>query len=159
MRPDNILILISKVMNYIAGIALTIMMMLTVADILLRAGGHPIIGTFEIVSLLLALVIGFSIPQVSLDKGHVNMEFLLDKLSMRGKNIMNTSTRVLCIILFAVIGYKMLGVGAMYYASREVTATIKIPFYHFAYGVAVCCFLECLVFILDIVKIWSRQHE
>ena len=89
---------ISKLLNIIAGIAVTFMMFLTVADVLLRAGGHPIIGTFEIVSLLLALVIGFGIPQVSLDRGHVYMEFLLEKLSKRGKDVMNTFTRVLCLV-------------------------------------------------------------
>ena len=90
----NVLKFVSKVLNSIAGIAVTVMMLMTVADVLLRAGGHPIIGTFEIVSLLLALVIGFGIPQVSLDRGHVYMDFLLDKLSKRGKDVMNTFTRV-----------------------------------------------------------------
>jgi len=158
-NPIYILQFISKLLNYIAGIALTFMMFLTVADVLLRAGGHPIIGTYEIVALSLALVIGFAIPQVSLDKGHVYMEFLLERFSKRGKNVMNTFTRVLCLILFAFIGYNLFNVGAGFHASGEVSATIKIPFYHIAYGVAVCCLLECWVFILDIVRIWRGQYE
>jgi len=149
----------SKLLNLIAGIALTFMMFLTVADVLLRAGGHPIIGTYEIVALLLALVIGFGIPQASLDKGHVNMEFLLEKFSKRGKDVMNTFTRMLCIILFAFIGYNLFNVGAGFHASGEVSATIKIPFYPVAYGVAVCCLLECVVFIFDVVIIWSHKYE
>ena len=103
----NILRLISKVLNIIAGIAVTAMMLLTVADVLLRAGGHPFIGTYEIVTLLLALVVGFGIPQVSLDKGHVYMEFLLEKLTKRGKDMMNVFTRILCLILFAFIGVNL----------------------------------------------------
>src|SRR4030043_1597431 len=103
--PFDIARFTSKLMNYIAGIALTVMMFLTVADVLLRASGYPFVGTYEIVSLLLALVIGFGIPQVSLDKGHVFMEFLLERFSQRGRNIMNTFTRLLCILLFACIGY------------------------------------------------------
>lgn len=135
------------------------MMFLTVADVLLRAGGRPIIGTYEIVALLLALVIGFGIPQVSLDRGHVYMEFLLERFSKRGKNMMNTFTRLLCLTLFAFIGYNLFSVGAGYYASGEVSATIKIPFYPVAYGVAVCCLLECCVFILEIIKIWRGGNE
>jgi TRAP-type C4-dicarboxylate transport system permease small subunit len=158
-NPIGILRFISKILNIIAGIAVTFMMLLTVADVLLRAGGHPIIGTFEIVALSLALVIGFGIPQVSLDRGHVYMDFLLDKLSKRGKNVMNTFTRVLCLILFAFIGYNLFNVGARFHASGEVTATIKIPFYPVAYGVAVCCLLECCVFIFDIVRVWRGQYE
>jgi len=158
-NPADILRFGSKLLNIIAGIAVTVMMLLTVADVLLRAGGHPIIGTFEIVALLLALVIGFGIPQVSLDKGHVSMDLLLGKLSKRGKNVMNTFTRVLCLILFAFLGYNLFNVGARFHASGEVSATIKIPFYPVAYGVAVCCLLECCVLVFDIVKVWRGQYE
>ena len=154
-----ILRFVSKILNVIAGGALTFMMVLTVADVLLRAGGHPIIGTYEISALALGLVIGFGIPQVSLDRGHVYMEFLLEKFSTRGKAVMATFTRLLCLILFAFIGYNLLNVGAVFQASGEVTATIKLPIYPVAYGVAVCCFLQCAVFVFDIVKIWSRAHE
>lgn len=155
----GILRFISSLLNTIAGIAVTFMMLLTVADVLLRAGGRPIIGTFEVVSLLLALVIGFGIPQVSIDRGHVSMDFLTEKLSKKGRRVMNTFTRVLCLILFAFIGYKLFSVGARFHASGEVTPTIMIPFYPVAYGVAVCCLLECCVFIFDIVRIWRGQYE
>jgi len=159
---DNIFSLlkvVSKVLNSIAGVAVTVMMLLTVADVLLRAAGHPIIGTFEIVALLLALVIGFGIPQVSLDRGHVYMEVLLGKLSRKSKNVMNTFTRVLCLGFFAFIGVNLFNVGARFHASGEVSATIKIPFYPVAYGVAICCLLECCVFIYDIVRIWRGENE
>ncbi len=155
----KILQLISKILNIIAGIAVTFMMLLTVADVLLRAGGHPIIGTYEIVALSLALVIGFGIPQVSLDRGHVYMDFFLDKLSKRSRKVMNTITRLFCIIFFLPLGYNLFNVGARFHTSGEVSATIKIPFYPVAYGVGVCCLLECCVFIFDIVRIWRGQYE
>jgi TRAP-type C4-dicarboxylate transport system permease small subunit len=150
---------VSKLLNIIAGISVTVMMLMTVADVLLRAGGHPIIGTYEVVALLMAVVIGFGIPQVSLDRGHVYMEFLLQKFSERAKNVVNTLTRVLCLILFGFIGVNLFSVGAAFRASGEVSPTIQLPFYPVAYAVAVCCLLECCVFIFDIVKIWRGQYE
>ena len=157
--PFPILRFVSNLLNTIAGIALTVMMGLTVADVLLRAAGHPIMGTYEIVALLLALVIGFGIPQVSLDRGHVYMEFLLERLSRKTRKVMHTLTRVLCLVLFAVIGYNLFNVGAGLHASGEVSPTIQLPFYPVAYGVAVCCLLECLVFLFDIVRIWKGQYD
>jgi TRAP-type C4-dicarboxylate transport system permease small subunit len=157
--PFHILRFISKVLNFIAGVALTFMMLLTVADVLSRAGGHPIIGAYEIVALTMGIVIGFGIPQTSLDRGHVYMEFLLEKFSKRGKNLMNTFTRVLCLILFAFIGYNLFIVAAEYQASGEVSPTIQLPFYPVAYGVGVCCLLECCVFIFEIVRIWRGEYE
>ena len=148
------------VLNAIGGAALSFMMFLTVADVSLRAVGHPIIGTFEIVALSLALVIGFCIPCVSLDNGNVYMEFLLDRLSPRGKAMMLTFTRLLGILLFALVAYNLFGVGKEFHRSREVTATLRIPFYPVAYGVGVCCLVECLVFVSQIVKTWKEgRHE
>ncbi len=150
---------ISKILNIIAGIALTFMMFLTVSDILMRSGGHPILGTYEIVSLSLAIVIGFSIPQVSLERGHVYMEIVLNRLSRNSRNVLNTLTRLLCIMLFIIIGYNLFLVGNEFRASGEVSSTLKIPFYPIAYGVGASCFIECFVFIFDIVKIWRGQYE
>jgi TRAP-type C4-dicarboxylate transport system permease small subunit len=155
----KILRFVSKLLNIIAGIAVTVMMLMTVADVLLRAGGHPIIGTYEVVALLMAVVIGFGIPQVSLDRGHVYVEFLLQKFSERVRNVVNSLTRVLCLVLFAFIGVNLFSVGAGFRASGEVSPTIQLPFYPVAYAVAVCCLLECCVFIFDIVRIWRGQYE
>ncbi len=151
---------ISGVLNIVAGIAVTFMMFLTVVDVGLRAGGRPIIGTYEIVALSLAIVIGFGIPQVSLDNAHVFMEIGLDKLSPRGQAVMKTFTRLLCIGLFLFIGYNLFSVGAEFHTSGEVSQTLQLPFFPVAYGVGVCCFLECIVFIMQIVNMWrGGEHE
>lgn len=157
--PFHVLRVISRGLSLVSASALTFMMCLTVADVLLRAGGRPIIGTYEISSLCLGLVIGFGVPQVSLDRGHVYMEFLLKKLSPTVRNVMNTITRVLCLMLFAFIGYNLFHVGAGFQASGEVTATVRLPIYPVAYGVAVCCLLECCVFLSDIWRIWRGEYE
>ena len=150
---------ISKILNMIAAIALTAMMFITVLDISLRIFGFPIVGVYEIVGLMLALVIGFGIPSVSLGRGHVYMEFVLNALSKRNRAIMNTFTRVLCIGLFILIAYNLFGVGNEFRAAGEVSPTIKIPFYPMAWGVGVCCIIECFVFVVDIMKIWRGQYE
>ena len=149
---------VAKTINIIAAGALTFMMFLTVADIFGRALGRPILGTYEIVSLTLGLVIGFGIPKVSLDRGHVYMEFLIEKLSPNGKKFMHTFTRLLCLGLFILIGYNLFTVGAEFHASGEVSPTIKLPFFPVAYGIGVCCWLECFVFMYDIAKIWRNEY-
>ncbi len=159
VNSTDILRSASKLLNIIAGISVTVMMFLTVADVVLRAGGRPIIGTYEIVALLLAIVIGFGIPQVSLDRGHVYMEFLSEKFPGPAKKMMNTFTRVLCLVLFAFIGVNLFNVGAGFRASGEVSPTIQLPFYPVAYAVAVCCLLECCVFLFEIVRIWKGHYE
>jgi len=158
-RLYSIFIKLNKILAGISGLALTVMMCLTVADVIMRAFGRPILGTYEMVALLLAIVIGFSIPRVSLDRGHVYMEIFLDRLSKGNKAMLNTVTRIMCAILFIIIGYNLFLIGGEYHLSGEVSSTLKIPFFPIAYCVGVCCFIECLVFIFDIVKIWRGQYE
>ncbi len=155
----NALLRVSKWLNAIGALTLTFMMLLTVTDVILRIVSRPLLGTYEIVSILLAVVIGFSIPKVSLDKGHVYMEFLLDKLSWKNRAIMLTFTRILCIALFLLIGYNLFSIANEYRLSGEVTPTVQLPFYPAAYGVGVCCFLECLVFAFNILNIWKNRDE
>jgi TRAP-type C4-dicarboxylate transport system permease small subunit len=156
---DSFFRVVKKILNFTGGTALSLMMFMTVADVVMRAAGRPILGTYEMVALLLAVVIGFTIPIVSLDRGHVYMEILLERLSKRNRALMNTFSRILCLILFVVIAYNLIMVGKELHASGEVSSTLKIPFYPIAYGVGVVCFIECLVFIFDIVKIWRGQYE
>jgi len=158
-RLFGVLVRVSKILSYIGGAALSFMMFLTVADVLMRAGGHPILGTYEMVALSLAIVIGFTIPKVSLERANVYMEILLEKLSKRNRAIMNTFTRILCILLFAIVGYNLFLIGNEFHTSGEVSSTLKIPFFPIPYFVGVCCFIECFVFIFDIVKIWRGEYE
>ena len=155
----GILLRVSRILGYIGGAALTFMMFLTVADVILRAGGRPILGAYEMVALSLAIVIGFTIPKVSLDRGHVYMEILLDRLSKRNKAILNTFTRILCILLFAMVGYNLFLIGNEFHTSGEVSSTLRLPFFPIAYFVGACCFVECFVFIFDIARIWRGQYE
>ena len=161
-KPEGffgILLRVITILSHIGAVALTLMMGLTVCDVLLRAFGHPIMGTFEIVSQSLAIVIGFSLPKVSFDRGHVYMEILAEKLSKKGKAVLYTFTRVICILLFILIAYNLIGVGNEFRLSGEVTSTIRLPFFPLAYGVGVCCFLQVFVFLYDIITIWRGEYE
>lgn len=156
---ENALKFITKILNAIGACALVFMMLLTVADVTMRALGHAIIGTYEIVGLSLALVIGITIPKVSIDRGHVYMEIVLDKVAKANKDILNVFTRLICITLFVLIGYNLFSVGNELRASGEVSPTIQLPAYPLAYAVGVCCYIECLVFLLQIIKIWRGEYE
>jgi uncharacterized membrane protein len=63
---------LSRLMNVIAGIGLTFMILITVADVILRSFRRPILGTYELVAFSGAVVIGFSIPFTSWLKGYVD---------------------------------------------------------------------------------------
>jgi TRAP-type C4-dicarboxylate transport system permease small subunit len=143
---------LSRFMYWIAGLALTGIMFLTVADVFLRLFKMPILGTYEIVALLGAVVIGFAIPQTSIDRGQVLMDFLTGRLSLRGQQVFHFLTRLLAIVTFVIIGWNLMLLGNDLRQTGQVSLTLKFPEYPVAYGVAICCLIECLVLVSDLIK-------
>lgn len=150
---------LSRWLAVVAGAALTFMMLLTVADVTMRAMGRPIMGSYEVVSLTLGLVIGFAIPLVTLNKQHVYMDLLVNSLPGRGRTAIITLTRIMNIVLFVLIGYALFLIGNEFRTSGEVSPTIKLPFYPMAYGIGICCFIQCFVFLYQILESWRGSHE
>ena len=144
---------LSRSINIVAGVAMTFIMLLTVLDVILRSFRMPITGTYELVAFSGAVIIGFALPLTSFRRGHIYVDFFLQKLSPRIQNVFNYLTRCLGIILFVLIGWNLIKVGMNLQKTGEVSLTLRLPFYPIAYGVACSCFVQCMVLVADIVKI------
>jgi TRAP-type C4-dicarboxylate transport system permease small subunit len=150
---------VSKALNVLAGTAAVLMIGITVFDVLLRAVGHPVVGAYEIIGLICGpIVIGFAVPLTSWDRGHVSMDILLPLLGKRSRNLTRSATRVVCILLFAFIAYNLFWIGDEFRTSGEVSQTLRIPFYWVTYAVGLCCVMECMVFVCDIVRFWREER-
>jgi TRAP-type C4-dicarboxylate transport system permease small subunit len=144
---------LSSMMFWMARFAILAMMILTCSDVFLRyLFNRPIIGTYDLVCLLGAILIGFSIPRTSLDKGHIIMEFLIDKLPGRAQNIFNFLTRCLAVAVFGIFGWNLILKGNVLLRVGEVSPTLRMPIYYIAYALGFCCFVECLVLINELIR-------
>jgi TRAP-type C4-dicarboxylate transport system permease small subunit len=152
---------LSSWMNTFAGVILFLMMMLTVVDVVLRTLGKPLVGTYELVSIAGALVIGFAIAETSWHKGHVYVDFIIEGRSLRVKNAFIVGTRIVGIFVFALLTRNLFLKGAHLYKTKEVSLTLHIPHFPAAYALSFCCLILCFVFIADIVKLFVKEgsHE
>jgi TRAP-type C4-dicarboxylate transport system permease small subunit len=132
-------------MFYVAAVALVSMMLLTVTDVFLRMFKHPILGTYELVGFLAAWVIGFAIPQTSLDRGHVLMDFLTGQLPRWANMILLPITRLLGIAIFAIIAYNLYKMGNDLRVSGDTTPLRELPLFPLAYAIGLACAVQCLV--------------
>jgi TRAP-type C4-dicarboxylate transport system permease small subunit len=156
---QNVVLRLSNWMHVVAGIALTFIMLLTVSDVVLRLFGHPIVGTFELVGLGGAVVIGFGIPITSWNRGHIFVDFMINWFSPKVRDGFNVVTRLVSIGLFILVGWNLFVLGNDLLKSGEVTLTRQLPFYPVAYGLGICCFIQCLVLICDLAKISGGKYE
>jgi len=149
---------ISKAMHWVSGVTIWVIMAVTLADVILRHFGHPIVGSFEIISFLGAIVVGLALPQTSLMKGHIYVDFLVDRFSSDRRAVMYVTTRIMGMFLFFVLGWFFFSMAWDLFMKGEVSTTFKLPFYPIAAGLGLSFFVQVLVLTCDIFKAW-RSHE
>lgn len=143
----------------IAGVTLAFMLVFTLTDVVLRAFGKPIAGDYEVISFLGAVVVGFSIPYTSLQKGHVYVDFLLEKISVKAGNILRVITRLLAIALFLWMGWNFIVMSLDLIKSKEVTPMFRWPYYPISLGLAFVCLIQCVTLLSQIMEIAGGRHE
>ena len=152
---------ITQSANFIAGVILALMMLLTCSDVVLRYLGKPITGTFELMSYAGAIVAGFAISQTSLDGAHVSVDMLTGVLHGKARVTLNVCTKLISLGVFIIFTYALFLKGIDLYDTHEVSLTLQVPYYPVAYGLSLASFIECLVLLAQIFKIIGEggKHE
>jgi len=145
--------------NWIAAGAVVAMMLLTTADVVLRLFRHPIPGTYELVGLLGAVVIAFSLAYTSVEKGHIAVEFLVQKFSRKVQTAIMAVNDLCASFLFGLIAWQSIVYASDLKQSGEVSLTIQMPIYPVVTGIAIGCGLLCLVLLIDFSKSLKRVGE
>jgi len=144
---------LSRILHYVACFSLLLIALVTASDILMRSMRRPIVGSFEIVTFLGAIVVGFSLPYTSLMKGHVYVDIVIDRLKGRARKALLASTRVLAIVLFALVGVNFVRYGISNIYSGEVSPSFRIPLYPLSFALAFAFFLEAFVLFYDFYRV------
>jgi TRAP-type C4-dicarboxylate transport system permease small subunit len=142
----------------VAGLGLIVMLLMTVTDVTVRFLWRAIPGGWELISFLGGIVAGLSVPRTSQSNGHPNVDLLTGRMSATGKNIINSATRLLAMVFFILIAWSLFSMGLDYKAGKEVSQTMKVPFYPVIFALAAAFLTQAFQFLLDILKIW-RRHE
>jgi len=150
---------LSRALATVGGLALALLMLLTIADVVLRILGKPIVGPYELVALGGAIAIGLSLPLTSWVRGHIYVDSFVSRLPRTARAILNVATRLLVLALFLILGWNLLKYALDLRAAGEVTPTLRVPFFPVPFGVGAACLVECLVMVADIVKIFRNEYE
>ncbi|MGD0486583.1 MAG: TRAP transporter small permease [Syntrophorhabdales bacterium] len=143
-----------------AGIILAIMFLVTLADVTLRLVWTPIPGAYELISFLGGLVIGFAVPHTSQVKGHINVDFVTEKMAERPRNVVDATTRLMAMIFFLLIGWSLISIGMDLHTTKVVSPTFfKVPYYPVAFGLGLAFLIQAAQYFLDFFRICRGSHE
>jgi len=149
IRFTKFIFFIADRANWISALSITLMMTITVADIILRLFRCPIPGTYDVVGLLGALTISFSLGYTSIEKGHISVDFIMQKFPEKIKMAVNTVNNLIATIFFAVAAWQSMLYAMNLRDTGEVSLTLQIPTYPFVMGVSAGCLLLCLVLVAE----------
>ena len=152
-RFERVINSLSKWLNWVAGVALVLMLIVIVADIIgAKLFKWPIPGGIDIVGLLGVVVIAFAIAQTQVIHGHIEVEFFVMRLPEKARNVIAGIVYSLGMLLFVLLGWQSYDFGHTLQASGEVSMTLGMPVYPFVYGIAFSCIVVFLVLLLQYLK-------
>ena len=130
-----------------------IMVVVTCADVLgAKLFTAPVPGSTEIISLVQVAAIVFAVAATQRHKGHISVEMFVTTMRPRLRSFVKAFTSLLGLILFSLIIYEGILLGNRYLEAGEVTATVQIPYYPFAYAFSLAMFPVALMLLVDFIE-------
>lgn len=144
----------SKWVNYVACLALAIMVVIVLADIIgNKLFKTPVPGGIELVSYFSVIAISFAIAETQLAHGHIEVEMLVTRLPKKAQKIIATFVYLLSITLFIILCIRSFKYGTALQASGEVSMTMALPYYPFVWAMGFSCIVVILALIMQLFKL------
>jgi len=94
---------ITRIVSWIAYIAIAAMLVFVFSDVILRYFGHPTSGSNDIVQLLSIIAVAFAMGYTQVLKRHPSTSFLVEKLSIKTQTVIATITSLLSLFPFVLL--------------------------------------------------------
>jgi tripartite ATP-independent transporter DctM subunit len=152
----RIIALLSKLGPFIRWVSIVgmvifmAMVCLTFANVILRyIFNSPLIGSMEILEIMMAVVVFTGIAWVQLSKSHVTMDLVTGKLKPKPKLVLEGFSNSLVIVLLIILIWRS---GLIAINETKETGILEVPLRYPAMLVPFGCILLVLVFIRDFLQ-------
>jgi TRAP-type C4-dicarboxylate transport system permease small subunit len=136
-----------------AGVAgVVVMVAVTCLDVLgAKLFLMPVPGATEIISLAQVTTMAFAVAATQRHRGHISVEMFVTGMNPRLRSLTRAFTAFLGLTLFSVLVVEAVRLGNEYLRAGEVTATVRIPFYPFAYLFGMALVPMAMMLLVDLV--------
>jgi TRAP-type C4-dicarboxylate transport system permease small subunit len=136
----------------ISGVALVGITVITVTDIILRQVYRPFEGTVEISCFLTAALIGISLGNTQIKRGHITVDIIVSRFSHRLQNIIAAISYFISTVLFGLAAWQITLYATHIWRIGSLSETLKLIYFPFIYSVAFGCAYLTFVLFVDILK-------
>jgi len=133
------------VLNGFVYILLAGMMLTTFVDVVGRYFfNKPLLGTFELVQMFMAMVGGFAIWYAATTRGHINVDIFFERFSKRTQLIVSVVSSFLGCGLWFLVAYQVYVGGKELSETGQYSSTLHIPESPFVFMFALGLLFYCL---------------
>jgi TRAP-type C4-dicarboxylate transport system permease small subunit len=125
-------------------------MLLVVANIIARFFGTVIIGTIELVELMIVVTVAFALGYTAQRQSHVVVKVVVSRFSPRAQAILKVFTTALSIGVCAVIVWASAGIMYERALLGEETELLSVPSFPFRFIWVFGLILFCFVLLIDL---------
>lgn len=148
---------LSRWLDKLAGASMVLIMLIIVGNVILRAlFNRPILGTYEYVSFLTALMIGLSLAYCAVQNGHIAVTFIIEKLPVGFRSVTDSLINLLSFGFWVLAAWHVGKYANSMIATGVVSPTTQIPFFPFVYMVSFGILALCLVIFVKFVESLKR---
>lgn len=146
-------------LNHIASFILFLIMLLVVANILLRLIGKPIQATFELVGLLTSVVIGFTLAYCAIKDAHISISIFIQRFSIKTQNVLDFFIHIISIIFLAIVTVQMAKYAQLMNMRGEVAISAGVKTAPFIYTIAIGVGIFTLVQIGKFFNLFIKDGD
>jgi len=153
LKFDNAVTRIARVLANISVALLAIMLFLGVADVLGRyIFNRPVTGTLEVFEILLPGIVMLSVAYTQLNKAHIRVELLFNRLSPRLQAAISFATSLWLTILFVLVAWQGTLIAISLWRQHRLISIIGVPVFTVQLFIPFGALIMCLILIVDLRK-------
>ncbi len=144
--------ILTKILSYIGGSVLFLMMVLTVIDVFMRyVFNSPLLGVQEITEFMLVTFVFFTLAYTETEQSHIRVDFVMDRLPSKFQDI--SSRVVIFIEMLTLLCVAVMGVikGIRVREMHHVSGILSIPVYPFYFAVVLGAFAMALELFREVI--------
>jgi len=141
--------------DILGGVCFFSVMALVLANIIMRnVFKQPILGTVEIVGLMVATGLGLALAHCEMVDGHIGMDLNLDKFLSQGmQKVIEIVMYLISLSFWAVVVWRVFVYGSTSYMNGRVTSTASIPIFPFIFILGFSMFCLCMALAYKLILI------
>jgi TRAP-type transport system small permease protein len=158
-HPGRFLEVISKGLCWLSLASLSVMIILTSCDVVMRYFGRPIKGTFDIVGLCSVFVIALPIAYTQLAHGHIAIDFIIEKFPKKIRSMFDVTNYVLNFLIYAILAWQSILYGKKLWNLGRVSESVQIPLFPFPFVLALGGGLMCAVLLYQMYILLFKAEK